>query len=99
MGSSQVAADSAPPAWLQQMMAVGIMGYQQPPPWAMMTGMFPGASPTGIAPFTGSQITATPTHPSFIPAPASSPLSIKRISPIDYPDTDDWLESLDKDPI
>ncbi|KZP11789.1 hypothetical protein FIBSPDRAFT_937311 [Athelia psychrophila] len=98
MGSSQVAADSAPPAWLQQMMAVGMMGYQ-PPPWAMMTGMFPGASPTGITPFTGSQIPATPTHSSVIPAPASSPLSIKRTSPIDYPDTDDWLESLDKDPI
>lgn len=83
------------------MMAVGMMGYQ-PPPWAMMTGMFPGASPAGGVPFTGSisaTATATPTGSSITPAPTSSPISVKQTCPVDYPDTDVWLDSLDKDPI
>lgn len=74
-------------------MATGMIGFQ-PPPWAMMPpvgGMFsgPGIPPTVSA--SGFNITT--------PDTLSSPPIVKRALPIDYPDIDAWLASLDSDDV
>ena len=95
--------DSAPPPWLQKMMAAGMMGFQ--PPWALMQAfggppVFPGAvlMPPPVVGFQPLTKTSSPTTNLASPV-HTSPSGVKCSAPIDFRDTDVWLASLDSDAI